>query len=79
MILEIQKLLDEHLSNTDIVIHLACISNDPSFELNQNLVNHKFRCVNLVKICKKNVKDLSMRLHLLSGIKKDKNVHENMS
>ena len=31
------NLLKKHLKNIDIVIHLACISNDPSFELNPTL------------------------------------------
>jgi nucleoside-diphosphate-sugar epimerase len=31
------ELLKEHLPGTDAVIHLACISNDPSFELNPEL------------------------------------------
>ena len=30
-------LLKKNLDNIDIVIHLACISNDPSFELNPEL------------------------------------------
>ena len=32
-----QALLHEHMAGVDIVIHLACISNDPSFELNPDL------------------------------------------
>ena len=32
-----QDLLNKSLKNQDVVIHLACISNDPSFELNPNL------------------------------------------
>ena len=32
-----QALLTEHLAGQDAVIHLACISNDPSFELNPGL------------------------------------------
>lgn len=32
-----RKLLEEHIPGCDAVIHLACISNDPSFELNPNL------------------------------------------
>ena len=30
-------LLKKSIRNHDVVIHLACISNDPSFELNPNL------------------------------------------
>ena len=29
-----QKLLEKEIPGNEIVIHLACISNDPSFELN---------------------------------------------
>ena len=32
-----QDLLEKELANHEIVIHLACISNDPSFELNPKL------------------------------------------
>ncbi len=32
-----RKLLEEHIPGSDAVIHLACISNDPSFELNPEL------------------------------------------
>ena len=32
-----QELLKKELPSHDIVIHLACISNDPSFELNPTL------------------------------------------
>ena len=48
-------LLKKILDNIDIVIHLACISNDPSFELNPELG----KSINLdpfeplVKLCKK--------------------------
>ena len=31
------KLLSNSLKNHDVIIHLACISNDPSFELNPKL------------------------------------------
>ena len=31
------NLLEKELSNHEVVIHLACISNDPSFELNPKL------------------------------------------
>ena len=30
-------LVEKFTKNTDAIIHLACISNDPSFELNPNL------------------------------------------
>lgn len=32
-----QKLLDKEFAEVDAIIHLACISNDPSYELNPNL------------------------------------------
>ena len=32
-----KKLLEKSIEGQDIVIHLACISNDPSFELDPNL------------------------------------------
>ena len=32
-----QDLLKQHLKGHDALIHLACISNDPSFELNPKL------------------------------------------
>ena len=31
------SLIEDCLNTVDIVIHLACISNDPSFDLNPNL------------------------------------------
>ena len=31
------KFLKNHIDNHDAIIHLACISNDPSFELNPSL------------------------------------------
>ncbi len=42
-----KKLVDKSLKNVDFVIHLACISNDPSFELNPNLgksINYDATC-----------------------------------
>lgn len=53
------KLLENSLDSVDYVIHLACISNDPSFELNPMLgksINFD-PFESLVKICiKKNIK-----------------------
>ena len=59
-----QKMLENHIPGHDVVIHLACISNDPSFELNPSLG----KSINLdafeplVKICvKKGVKKLWLK------------------
>lgn len=53
------KLLEKSLNGVDYVIHLACISNDPSFELNPELgksINFD-PFESLIKICiKKNIK-----------------------
>ena len=65
------KLLENALDNVDYVIHLACISNDPSFELNPKLgksINFD-PFESLVKLCiKKKIKDLSMHLHQVSMV-----------
>jgi len=76
------KKLEKLLINQDIVIHLACISNDPSFELNPKLG----KSINLdafeplVKIAKK--KGVKRFIYASSssvyGIKKVKNVTEDM-
>jgi nucleoside-diphosphate-sugar epimerase len=67
----------------DAVIHLACISNDPSFELNPNLG----KSINLdafepiVKVARE--LDIKRFIYASSssvyGIKNEKNVHEDMS
>lgn len=51
-----QKLLEKIMPGTDVVIHLACISNDPSFDLDPNLGKSiNFDCFEpMVKIAKKN-------------------------
>ena len=77
------KLLKETIVGMDCVIHLACISNDPSFELNPKLgksVNlDSFRP--LVEVSK----DLGVERFVYAssssvyGIKDTKNVHEEMS
>jgi nucleoside-diphosphate-sugar epimerase len=78
-----QALLKKILPGHDVVIHLACISNDPSFELNPTLG----KSINLdafeplVKISLKN--EISQFIYASSssvyGIKKEKNVTEDMS
>ena len=77
-----QKMLEKHIPGHDVVIHLACISNDPSFELNPSLG----KSINLdafeplVKICvKKGVeKFIYASSSSVYGIKKEKNVTEDM-
>ncbi len=78
-----QELLEKNIAGSDVVIHLACISNDPSFELNPKLG----KSINLdafeplVKISKKN--NVQRFIYASSssvyGIKKEKNVYEDMS
>lgn len=77
-----QKILQEILPGHDAVIHLACISNDPSFELNPTLG----KSINLdafeplVKISK----DSGVQRFIYAssssvyGIKEESNVHEGM-
>ena len=77
------SLLERELPNHDIVIHLACISNDPSFELNPKLG----RSINLdaftplVEIAKKNLvkRFIYASTSSVYGIKKEKDVDESMS
>ena len=77
------SLLERELPNHDIVIHLACISNDPSFELNPKLG----RSINLdaftplVEIAKKNLvkRFIYASTSSVYGIKKEKDVDETMS
>lgn len=77
------SLLKKVIPGHDIVIHLACISNDPSFELNPALG----KSINLdsfeplVKISKSNhiKRFIYASSSSVYGIKKEKNVHENMS
>ena len=77
------ELLSKSLKHHDVVIHLACISNDPSFELNPKLG----KSINLdsfepmVKECKNN--DVNFFIYASSssvyGLKEEKNVHEDIS
>lgn len=78
-----QALLKEILPEHDAVIHLACISNDPSFELNPQLG----KSINLdafgplVEISRDN--NIQRFIYASSssvyGIKKEKDVHEGVS
>ena len=77
------KTLDLSLKNIDIVIHLACISNDPSFELNPTLgksINlDSFEPLVQLSI-KNNVKKfIYASSSSVYGIKKEKNITEDMS
>ena len=77
-----QDLLEKNIAGNDIVLHLACISNDPSFELNPKLG----KSINLdafeplVKLSVKN--DIKQFIYASSssvyGIKYEKNVTEDM-
>ena len=78
-----QGLLKKTIPGHDIVIHLACISNDPSFELNPNLG----KSINLdafeplVQISKKAGVERFIYASSSSvyGVKEEKNVHEGMT
>ena len=78
-----ENLLIESVPGHDAVIHLACISNDPSFELNPDLgksINlNAFKP--LVEISKKN--NVKRFIYASSssvyGLKKEKNITENVS
>ena len=77
----------EKLSKTvldyEAVIHLACISNDPSFELNPKLGKSiNLDCFRpLVEICKKNKvkRFIYASSSSVYGIKEEKNVNEDLS
>ena len=78
-----QNLLNEIIPSHDVVIHLACISNDPSFELNPTLG----KSINLdsfsplVQISKNSgvKRFIYASSSSVYGIKKEKDVHEDMS
>tara|TARA_B100000989_G_C19522390_1_gene464882 strand:- start:1271 stop:2251 length:981 start_codon:yes stop_codon:yes gene_type:complete len=77
------NLLKKHLKNIDIVIHLACISNDPSFELNPTLGKE----INLdaFEPLVRESKNAGVKRFIYAssssvyGIKEEKNVNEDMS
>ncbi len=77
------KLLKEILPSHDAVIHLACISNDPSFELNPNLgksINlDAFRPLVEFSIQYGIKRFIYASSSSVYGIKKDLNVHEGMN
>jgi nucleoside-diphosphate-sugar epimerase len=76
---KVKKSMKDH----DAVIHLACISNDPSFELNPKLG----KSINLdaFEPMVKAAKELNIKRFIYAssssvyGIKNEKNVHEDMS
>ena len=76
------NLLNKEIPGHDIVIHLACISNDPSFELNPKLGKEiNFDAFKpLVEISKRSGinKFIYASSSSVYGIKEDKNVHENV-
>ena len=77
------SILEKYVPGHDIVIHLACISNDPSFEMNPLLG----RSINydafepLIIISKKNniKKFIYASSSSVYGIKSENNVHEQMN
>ncbi len=77
------KKLNNTIKNFETVIHLACISNDPSFELNPELGKSiNLDCFRpLVEICKNNKvkRFIYASSSSVYGIKKEKNVSENLS
>jgi nucleoside-diphosphate-sugar epimerase len=78
-----KNLLEKILPGHDVVIHLACISNDPSFELNPSLG----KSINLdaftplVEIAKKNgvKRFIYASSSSVYGVKKEKDVDETIS
>ena len=77
------ELLKKEIPSHDIVIHLACISNDPSFELNPELGKsiNLDAFLPLVKISKQSLvkKFIFASSSSVYGIKKEKDVHEDIS
>ena len=76
------KLLKESIKNHDCVIHLACISNDPSFELNPSLgksINYDaFEPLVKVSVESKVNRFIYASSSSVYGIKKEKNITEDM-
>jgi len=78
-----KKLFEDSIKDHDAVIHLACISNDPSFEMNPILGKSiNFDAFEpMVTICKKNKvkRFIYASSSSVYGIKDNKNVNEEMS
>ena len=78
-----KEILNKEIPDHDTLIHLACISNDPSFELNPQLGKsiNLDAFIPLVEIAKKNLVERFIYASTSSvyGIKKEKNVDETMS
>ena len=76
------NLLEKQIPGHDTVIHLACISNDPSFELNPDLgksINYDaFEPLVKVSVKSKIRKFIYASSSSVYGIKKEKNVTEDM-
>jgi len=76
------RLLEKYIPGHDTVIHLACISNDPSFELNPELgksINYDaFEPLVKVSINSNIRKFIYASSSSVYGIKKEKNVTEDM-
>ena len=73
-----RNLMDRELKGVDAVIHLACISNDPSYELNPDLgksINYD-AFIQLVELSKKHKikRFIYASSSSVYGIKKEKNV-----
>ena len=75
--------LEKYVQNQDCIVHLACISNDPSFELNPILGKSiNFDCFEpLVEIAKRNSvkKFIYASSSSVYGVKNEKNVTEDKS
>ena len=77
------KLLKDSIKDCDAVIHLACISNDPSFELDKNLgkdINlNAFRPLVEVSLSSNVKRFIYASSSSVYGVKKEKDVNEKMS
>lgn len=78
-----KKLLGSELKVNDAVIHLACISNDPSFELDPNLgkdINYE-ATIQLVDLAKQNgvKRFIYASTSSVYGVKREKEVTEDLS